>query len=922
MNIFSAVRFKIVIHIILGLFLGIAIGLAYLSTSQTFQQYLAGRIAQQFQADYGYQLNAKLESIDWVSCSVNFSEVAIHPIVADKEPSWSIVAEKLEVKGSWLHLFLHRRLKISLFFSRVIMHEVFEQTPQELATFCSKMFIKALDSFIVYDVIAISDGLLFCKRLSDDFNVQMPFVCNMRTEKLATRMQLYLHDGSVGLQNRNLVKNISGSILADLPFVNPFTWLSGQIQLNYNVVKSEQEIPGFLAGKLQRGVGQLSLKTQDGSIVIDPIKINCTSTACWCEIMIAATTKLLQHFDMDDLFHDLDGAIGLSLQCDLYHPLETLQASIVLGDIFYKSKSILPDGKIVIMEHGKHGFSGVFQVQNQKKFAVDFSMIGDCKKCKFYNLVDLQHPFDKTYTILKDQCQIDATYDKSGVILGNYHVEIYHQIFKESYPLVGTFTLQDGILSFSGKIVDIDFVGSVRLFPDYQFQSFTVSRNGSLLAELHTDATDAGYVVGSVDFSLLHSILSDPFKMSFAQEGSFVFRGRVKDGICSATVQTHYAHIRVPYVYNVIQNIAATCEFHIHEKNLVFKDIDVELYEGKISCKQAQVYFDKNFEWYFVHGPFMFDKVMFSWNKGIYGLVSGRILLSKVSLQDPLNIQGQLMMQNAELKENIFAAEFQNILSGFASSGLQAPSTIPAAVDISLFTQDPLQIKTSFLTAKALLNLRVQGMLAKTELSGAIKILSGTLHFPYKPLEIIEGKLLFVPEQQLSDPVIEFVAKGKLKRFGVTLKAWGSALDPHIQFEAEPYLSEEQIVSLLLLGIEDQSLSLMVPAFLTQRLKDIIFGPALSNVTLKSVFDTLLQSLKYVRFIPQFTNQTGRGGVRGIFEIDATEHLQGKIDTNFSHLEDTKFDVDYSATDDVTLRLQKDGPSTYGGQVEFRWKFS
>ncbi len=35
-----------------------------------------------------------------------------------------------------------------------------------------------------------------------------------------------------------------------------------------------------------------------------------------------------------------------------------------------------------------------------------------------------------------------------------------------------------------------------------------------------------------------------------------------------------------------------------------------------------------------------------------------------------------------------------------------------------------------------------------------------------------------------------------------------------------------------------------------------------------------------------------------------------------------KFDIDYAAADDVTFRLQKDGPSTYGGQVEFAWKFS
>jgi hypothetical protein len=42
---------------------------------------------------------------------------------------------------------------------------------------------------------------------------------------------------------------------------------------------------------------------------------------------------------------------------------------------------------------------------------------------------------------------------------------------------------------------------------------------------------------------------------------------------------------------------------------------------------------------------------------------------------------------------------------------------------------------------------------------------------------------------------------------------------------------------------------------------------------------------------------------------------------NFSDIEDIKFDVDYNVTDDVTLRLQKDGPSTYGGEVEFSWKF-
>ena len=127
-------------------------------------------------------------------------------------------------------------------------------------------------------------------------------------------------------------------------------------------------------------------------------------------------------------------------------------------------------------------------------------------------------------------------------------------------------------------------------------------------------------------------------------------------------------------------------------------------------------------------------------------------------------------------------------------------------------------------------------------------MISGSLFFPYKSLEIVEGKLLFIPEQPF-DPVVELLAKGKLKRFVVSMKACGSALDPHVEFESQPSLSEEQIVSLLLLGIENNSLGMMIPAFLIQKLNEIIFGPAMSKIKLKAVFDRLLKSLRYFRFL-------------------------------------------------------------------------
>ena len=125
---------------------------------------------------------------------------------------------------------------------------------------------------------------------------------------------------------------------------------------------------------------------------------------------------------------------------------------------------------------------------------------------------------------------------------------------------------------------------------------------------------------------------------------------------------------------------------------------------------------------------------------------------------------------------------------------------------------------------------------------------------------------------------------------------------------------------MLLFGSDDNSIAIL-PDFVHKQLNDIIFGPAVSESKLQRRFSTLLDPLKYVRFYPQLDNQQGRGGMRGIIEINATDRLHGKINSNFFQLEDTKFEVDYDINDVVTARAMRDGPATYGGELEMRWKW-
>lgn len=945
--------FKIFIHIFLGLLLGGCVAMVYLCSSESFRLHVAKKVQAQFQKDYQCQLNCHLEKIDWWSLKMVFVNVAISPICtkeANDQGEWSILSEKLIARASWWSLLSRGGLKISLNLDRMVMFEAFENKPTGLVLFCSKLLVMSNSSFISYDSVKIKDGLLYLKKKSDEIDIQLPFLCNIQPEKNRTKIQAYINDGCLQHAGSVVVSGMAGSLVCDFPGVNMLENIGGQVQLNYfvhslpdSLIKisdlnskcSKSLKAGFIAGKMEKGAGEFALKSEDGAIIIDPIKIQFLHSQCLCSLGLSASSGLLKYFQIPDALLELSGKAEIELSADLYDPFKTFQLSVSLRDVIYKMKSIFPFGKIFITSQDEGIFSGTIKIDKESLFQVSILFSSDKKdiEINLSNAKDLEIAKDSNWVVKKNKCNFALHYssgESNSETSGRYDIEVLNIKLDDAKKINGTFCLKDGNVFARGKAQDVEYDGKINLFPEFKIESFAGKRSGKNVFDFKSDKLDQGNIVGKVDFSILQEFVPEAFRVSFAQDGAALISAGIKNGVCSAHVKIEKACMRVPPMYNVIQDLSASCELSLKDKKIVFKDVDISWYEGRASCSRATVYFDNSGNCLFVHAPLLLQDLMFSWDRGVYSLVSGRLLLTKESVEKDFCLEGKLMMQKSELKENIFSCEFQEILSGGLVDKVENSrkdksndnqAEFNCLYDIDIFTKESLGVKTSFLSAQAVVDLCLKGCLKKPELSGVILLISGSLFFPYKPLEIVEGKLLFIPEQPF-DPIVELVAKGKLKRFAVCMKASGSALDPHVEFESQPSLSEEQIVSLLLLGIENNSLGIMIPAFLIQKLNEIIFGPAMSKIKLKAVFDRLLKSLRYFRFLPQFTNQTGRGGMRGTFEVDASENLHGKIDTNFMQIEDTKFDIDYAATDDITLRLQKDGPSAYGGEVEFRWKFS
>lgn len=319
----------------------------------------------------------------------------------------------------------------------------------------------------------------------------------------------------------------------------------------------------------------------------------------------------------------------------------------------------------------------------------------------------------------------------------------------------------------------------------------------------------------------------------------------------------------------------------------------------------------------FIYAPCTIKKAFLTLQKELFAVFSGNVIWTYIKGKDS-ELKGKIVIDRGYFKKNIFAQLGQKKMVDFSSARNDLNQR--CTLDIILETKNPLEVQTSFLETHVQIGIVLQGTLQNPELSGSLVLANGTLAFPYRPLSITHGMIYFLPHQ-LYDPMIELIAKGKIRKYQVTLRCNGSLQHPHISFESTPPLTEEQIITLLLAGSEEGSLSLAMPAMVMQQLQNVIFGPEQSASKLEGYFKSLLSPLKHIRFIPGFSDQSGRGGFRGTIEIDVNDQLRAMIQKNFSLSEDIKLEVEYFLSDDVTVRGIRDERGDFGGEVEMRWKF-
>jgi|GEM_PF-3808754 len=377
--------------------------------------------------------------------------------------------------------------------------------------------------------------------------------------------------------------------------------------------------------------------------------------------------------------------------------------------------------------------------------------------------------------------------------------------------------------------------------------------------------------------------------------------------------------IRLPGVQNFIRDIDIFGSYDPSTRTGTVTEGVCTLDRGSINIHGARMMLHEDGTLQFCYLPITAHHCMLVLDRGIFALLSADMCIA-MQEQEPITLSGYMLIDQAHIEGNIFSHLFQQMLATSTRDTFLREYADRCICALTCDSVEPVRIKTAFVETSADISMRITGKASQPSILGKINLNGGAFLFPYKPLYITRGTI-YLDEQDPQHSLIELVASNKIRHHDVSMFVSGSLQNHAVTLSASPPLSEEHILSLLLIGSHAESMSMVMPALIMHNLSSFIFDQKQSPSQFRTFFGRLLQPFEHIHFIPVFADQSGRGGLRGTLEVDLSDHLRATIQKNFSLLEDTRVELEYAVSDDIVVRGMRNERRDVGGEVELKWKF-
>lgn len=172
-------------------------------------------------------------------------------------------------------------------------------------------------------------------------------------------------------------------------------------------------------------------------------------------------------------------------------------------------------------------------------------------------------------------------------------------------------------------------------------------------------------------------------------------------------------------------------------------------------------------------------------------VISGNYRVNQALIDKEFNEENTMssVRQSIYLPKNISKSEFD-----------------PVVLDLQLYLDRKIEIKNSQISGFLNGQLQIKGPPQNPILLGSIKTLpQAQLFFRDKVFDIQSGQVKFSDPTEIN-PELYFTARSTVEKYEVNLMLQGNAKNPQLSLSSQPPLEQQEIISLLALGVTTQTL--------------------------------------------------------------------------------------------------------------------
>lgn len=904
----------------LALLIGASIALVVVQRDERVKTAFEHKIKAFFHESCDGDFDGTIREFNLLWPSIVFDHVVVTP--RDGSRQWAWYCQQMTVQFSWLSFLMTGALALQFSLSDYTMDSLVEKGQMVIMPHLIKLLLPPASPIPLYlKDLAIRNGTIQLTDAYTDSHIQASFHGDMRRIGDRFRMTLYSHDGHGYVASRDCLEHMNGTLLIECGYQqNGDPWVALTSNIKFNLPQLGDASTCFLLGSWDHDHGTFSVYNTDRTLVIDPIAVGSDQRfACTVKAPLFYLQRLVPALSSVEA---VNGSCIVTVTGDARAPYASLKADVAIEQCSYKNIT-LPLIRFAIDSMPEHAALSAWQGCLNLTLATDSVLSGSWSwhehgggSYALTNPNQVTVPVGRYWVVKPNALSCTASVTPGGAVQAAYACTVEHTKMGSQISSAGMFEKQGDRITGKGTWGSLSYDISCVLDP-FILERFSIKEAEAEHVVLTTTGVgDQAVLESRISYPWFRSLLPDRLKQELAGEGTLVLSARGQGSNWLGTLSLEQGIIKVPQLYNFITALHAAVCINPYDRRMEINDFYCTLHRGALSSKHMTLCLDDRYNLNHVSAPLVIDAMFISWQKDLFALISGVLDITKHGAQ-PWYVRGTIIADKAQLKGNLFSSDMQRSLLLLPEKPVAQEAVIEG--DLRLMSREPLVVRTPFLDVRASFDIALKKSLHAPQVSGSIDVLSGVLKFPYKPLTITTGKMYLMP-QQLFDPLIELTAKNKIKRHDILMQVTGSLQDPHISFQATPPLTEEQIIALLLAGSEQGSLHLAMPSLIMNNVQSLIFGSS-SESPVNSYLGNMFKPLRAVRIVPSFVEETGRGGLRGAVEIEVNDQLNAVIEKNFSLSEDTKFTIDYSLSDEVSVRGIKDERGDLGGEMELRWKF-